>query len=544
MASTFNLAPNPKWYFFDAFGRLAAGGSITTFSSIDHSTPKFVFSDALGMFPYIDPIILDATGGSPVPMYWENNGVDLYYVVVKDAAGNIIFTIDNFPISSGGITPITANVDIENHLVNGQFLFIDAVNEADSLISPAPIGQTRIAPGSGFYKDTSGNYTPLADAGWIFQKQGGAGSTDSIQFVAVTAIGAGFPNEPSANATRYFRYQFSNIGTPVTDAGIINVIPNVERFSGETITVSFETRSNLVGAQGVFIFGQFFGNGGAPSPVVTTPQIFTFSNGAFARQSFTLNVPSVIGKNKGTDLDDHIFLEWQFPLNTIGTFELANFQVQRGVFGSTPYIQQTYAQDQYKVLIDLINNGNIFFRTGELKWMSNAPGGSPINIPGWLPLIDVNVSFIGNTGSGAVHTGHVVKNLYIAWWESFAQTELIVFGGRGVSALADFNANKPMTIPRRILGYVLAGAGVNLSINAPFSFSEGERAHTLTIPEIPAHTHTVVTSASSSIEFFTGGGADGVPGFASQGLVTSATGGGAAHNTMQPTFYLWIYVKL
>lgn len=540
MASTFNLAPNPKWYFLNAFGVPAAGGSITTFSSLDHSTPKFVFSDPLGMFPYTDPIILDGTGGSPVPMFWENNGVDLYYVVVKDAAGNIIFTLDNFPTSSGGITPITSNVDIENHLINGQFLFIDAVNEADSLMSPAPIGQTRIAQGSGFYKDIDGNYTPLADAGWIFQKVGGAGATDSIQFVPVLAIGAGFPNEPSANATRYFRYQFSNLGSPITDASLVNVIPNVERFSGETITISFDSRANVLAVQGVFIFGQFFGTGGG-SAAVSTSQIFTFSNGAFARQSFTFSVPSVIGKTKGTDLNDHIFLEWQFPLNTIGTFELANLQLQRGVFGVSPYIQQTYAQDQYKVLIDLIYNGNIIFRTGELKWMSNAPGGAPIDIPGWIPITNVNSAFIGNTGSGAIHTGLSVKNLYIAWWDSFSVTELIVFGGRGVSAVADFNANKPMTCPRHILGTVLAAAGNSLFMNAPFAFFEGERTHILTTPEMPAHTHT--TTASNATEFFTAGGASGVPAWA-PGTPTSITGSGGAHNNMQPTFYLWVYVKL
>jgi hypothetical protein len=540
MPSTFSLAPSPKWYFFDSFGQLAVGGTLETFSSLDHSTPKFVFSDPAGLFPYDDPIQLDGTGGTPVPMYWESNGVDLYYVVIRDAPGNIILTIDNFPTPGGGVTPITTNVDIENHLINGQFLFIDAINETGSLMSPAPIGQTRIAPGSGFYKDPTGNYTPLLDAGWIFQKSGGAGVTDSIQFVPVAAIGVGFPNEPSANATRYFRYQFSNIGAPVTDAGIINVVPNVERFSGETITVSFDSRTNVIGAQGVFIFGQFFGTGGG-SPVASSSQTFTFSSGGFARQSFTFIVPSVVGKNKGSDLNDHIFLEWQFPLNTIGTFELANFQVQRGVFGLMSYIQQTYAQDQYKILIDLIYNGNIIFRTGELKWMSNAPGGSPINIPGWLPITDVNMAFIGSAASGALHSGSDFQNLYMAWWNTFPQTEVIVFGGRGGSALADFNANKTMTPPRHILSTVLSGAGNGLFGNMGFGQFEGERTHVLTIPEMPNHTHT--TTASPITAVGSGGNPTTAP-LAVNGSLTGATGGGGPHNNMQPTFYLWLYVKL
>ena len=48
---------------------LLLGGTLTTWKSDDHSTPKFVFSDAAGLHPYTDPIELDATGGTPVPIY-------------------------------------------------------------------------------------------------------------------------------------------------------------------------------------------------------------------------------------------------------------------------------------------------------------------------------------------------------------------------------------------------------------------------------------------------------------------------------------------
>src|SRR5437762_4466613 len=310
MANTYALAPSPKWYFLDAQGRPAAGGSLTTWLAADHSTPKFVFSDPSGLFPYIDPIILDATGGTPVPMYWDTTSPGLYYIVVKDAAGNLIFDLNNFPISgSGGVTPITTNIDIENHLINGQFLFIDAVNETDSAITPVPIGSTHIAPGSGFFKNSTGEYVSTTSSGvlsgWSFKKQGGTGVTDTIRFTAVTNIGTGFPLEPSANATRYFEYQLSAIGTAVTDAALENTIPNVELFSGELLTVSFESKSIIGATAAAFEIVQYFGTGGAPSASVTTSQAFNFTNGVWGpRQSFQITAPSVAGKNKGTNNDD------------------------------------------------------------------------------------------------------------------------------------------------------------------------------------------------------------------------------------------------
>lgn len=58
----------------------------------------------------------------------------------------------------------------------------------------------------------------------------------------------------------------------------------------------------------------------------------------------------------------------------------------------------------------------------------------------------------------------------------------------------------------------------------------GEEAHVLTIPEMPSHTHNDVGYSPS------GGPGNGYTAGASQnGTVTSATGGGGAHNNIQPS---------
>lgn len=541
---THAIAPSPKWYFLDATGKPAAGGFLYTYDNLDQTTPKFVFSDPAGNFPYTDPIQLDGTGGTPVPIYWDVTSPGLYYIVVTDAAGNIIFAMNNFPISgSGGVTPVNTVNDIQNHIINGQFIFIDANSSADSLINPIPKNTpgTRIAPASGFFNNGVGGYVPAYGAGlsgWIFSEQGGLGETSSIQFVDVTPIGTGNPAAPSANATRFFRYDLAVAGAPQTEVRLFQTTPDVETYSGETITVSFDCRGSTA-AIGVFEILQFFGTG-APIPFANVTQNFNFTAGAWTRISFHVNVPSVVGKTKGTNNDDNIQIIWNFPINVLGTFDVTNLQVQRGSFGTVPYIYQTYNQDQYKVLIDLMTIGNLIFPTGTLRWMSNAPSGVPINIPGWLVLTNTNIAYIGSASSGAAFAGTIYKNLYIAWWESFTDADIVISSGRGATALADFNANKTMTMPRYILGTVLAGAGDSLFINSAFGQFEGSRTNTLAIPNLPPHFHELRGQVNAQ----SGAGAVNINGLGGIVQNTEPTGSGTPVNNMQPTFYLWLYVKL
>ena len=67
----------------------------------------------------------------------------------------------------------------------------------------------------------------------------------------------------------------------------------------------------------------------------------------------------------------------------------------------------------------------------------------------------------------------------------------------------------------------------------------GSKTHTLAISELPAHTHTVETKVSSEVN---GTHPLGSSGSTSQGTrATSSTGGGTAHNILQPyiVVYMW-----
>lgn len=87
-----------------------------------------------------------------------------------------------------------------------------------------------------------------------------------------------------------------------------------------------------------------------------------------------------------------------------------------------------------------------------------------------------------------------------------------------------------------IAGKVIVGIDAGQTEFDALDETGGEKTHTLTIPEIPSHTHSYLTSdnpnANDSVGFFAAGSTQGT---------TGATGGGGAHNNLQPYIvkYVW-----
>lgn len=101
------------------------------------------------------------------------------------------------------------------------------------------------------------------------------------------------------------------------------------------------------------------------------------------------------------------------------------------------------------------------------------------------------------------------------------------FGGSGASFSApDLRGQVP--------GAIGMGSYTGASTRTQGQFV-GEETHILTIPEIPSHTHGLPGNS------ITPGGVNFTalnPNIAPAGAVTGATGGGGAHNNMQPTLFV------
>lgn len=92
-------------------------------------------------------------------------------------------------------------------------------------------------------------------------------------------------------------------------------------------------------------------------------------------------------------------------------------------------------------------------------------------------------------------------------------------------------------------GRVLIGVGDGTDDNETKTFASGETGgeynHTLTVSEMPSHTHTEEGVATTGDDATSVGG--GVTELQSSGNNTSETGGGQAHNNLQPyvVVYMW-----
>lgn len=203
-------------------------------------------------------------------------------------------------------------------------------------------------------------------------------------------------------------------------------------------------------------------------------------------------------------------------------------------------------------------DANALIQTGDVIWVPKA--GTRVG------FVRMNGRTIGSASSGASERANAdTEDLYAYAWEGFADTICAVTGGRGISAAADFAANKPIAIldMRASAPFGLDGMGnTALSAFTGITFTNGtattagakagSTTHTLTEAQLPSHVHaqtaqtptlaygtnninqgstagatTVVTAVGSGASSATTT-ADATPGD------TASAGGGAAHNNMPP----------
>ena len=146
---------------------------------------------------------------------------------------------------------------------------------------------------------------------------------------------------------------------------------------------------------------------------------------------------------------------------------------------------------------------------------------------------------IGSGASGAtIRANADCSNLYAHLWNGVADTYAPVTGGRGATAAADFAANKPIGgldfrgVTRATLD-ALGGTSANRMPGWVAGLMGGEASHALSILEMPAHGHLTYYGANASP-------GTNVRGVSADGTAlgwtnTDNTGGGQAHNIIQPT---------
>jgi len=165
---------------------------------------------------------------------------------------------------------------------------------------------------------------------------------------------------------------------------------------------------------------------------------------------------------------------------------------------------------------------------------------------GWVTLDD---GTIGSAASGATTRANAdTFDLYEMLWDNVSQPSANAFctvsSGLGASALADFSANKQLTLPYH-KGRAIAGFGAPAGIpgyTPILGENDGEQLHLLTVGELASHTHAITPNAAL---LSAGGGYTHTGGgYSDAGVTIGSTGNNEAHNTVQPTIHVNTIIKL
>lgn len=538
----FIAAPVLQDYFVDKNGQPLSGGFVVFYEDDQRQILKNVYklTGQPGTYTYTplpNPLqlsaagtICDEAGNDVIPYFYpydENNEtlVQTYYIQCFQYSqfpnGLPEFTRENFPPGiSSNVTPDNSIQTLKNYIINGEFYDAQNINISgitQRIIVPSA-HQSLTFPHIQFFKNI-------------------AGASDQIIF-----------DDGNAFGYKTLRFECTSIQPGETSKDIqFPLSQKVNTFANKQATFVFNAKlENPSSANKIELLLYKFLGTNAPSqdpPKLLTQ--FTITGTSFIRYTYTFPFPDFNTDPISSIGDNAYYIRLRYPLSQIFDITISEPKLYLGDIVPTNDLD-TY--DQVCAVTRVPGTGAIKDSYEYLAFPQ---------VPyGWLKMTD---GTIGSSSSGATNTGTDYWYLYnLLWTYGFAnQTPsqlLPIYDSTGAattygtSAGNDFIANKRLSIPLAI-NYVQAGAD-DTNILRQSMTNLGSEFHTITIPEVPQHTHnsadsgdflTTQSTGITTIGFVTGN-TDATP--TTGGITGYPNTGQVPMSLMQPTIYTPRFIKL
>ncbi len=440
---SYSLLPEPIWYFVDLSGLPLGSGQMFTYSSLNPTVPKPVFMDAQGANAWPNPVNIGLNGTSG-PFYFKfdsANPSDLYDIVVRDVDGNLIWQVNNFQGGSGGGGGGgTTYQQLNNLVINNVFWRnIGTVTPAPLFQKLAPSAHEGLAPGA-----NTGGWT---GEDIVFSKNSLA-NTDTLSFPAFAAGAL----SPDVTPTNYFNYTCGTSSVGESYKYVQIPITNEPNLSQQQVTVTLWARCNSGASAITLNWRSFFGDSGGTPDILTPISSLTLTS-AWTKYTAVVTTPNAAAGTPGACGNGALFLQINLPLNAVTNIDLSKPSVYLGLFAPTTTFD---TMDQITAIFDTP-------RTGDTRTSLN--NFSPY---GWVPMNDgtIGSATSGGTTRASIDTYPLYKIIWDNVNGTFAPTYTStgVPVARGASAVADFAANNRLALTKA-LGRVFAGTAPQVSLN-------------------------------------------------------------------------------
>lgn len=445
-------APMLQDYFVDnANGEAMSAGVITCYQDNSRTTLKnwYYQSGTPGNYAYIalpNPLTLsavgtitDANGNDTIPFFYpysenDNQTFQSYYITVFDSDGQQQFTRQNFPFVSQVTPNPNQEPTFDNYIINNRFWrnigVLNAQNVSAAVLAPSQHDGFS-SPDIQYIKSTTG-------------------ATETITFSSF-ALGL---DPLVGDITPEFYINHDCTGAQLGETQKVYQFPislHVQTLESVQATITLQAQNvggNVNNTITLYIY-QYLGTGvSSPSPIFIQDLTLT---SAWQKFVIPFTFPSAEGATLGKGNDDALYLQIGMPLAETCNI---NFTLPSVYLSSNVPTNDFATYDQ----IDAIINSP---RTGDTRISLNS-----FQPFGWIAA---NEGTLGSAASIAtLRANGDTWPLYNLIWNNVLNNWAPVSGGRGASAIADFTANKTITLTKT-LGRV--AAGLNPQLNTPIVFT-------------------------------------------------------------------------